>query len=123
MIDFSYESDTVLPRLTCKKGCVVLVLGAVSPPLPPPPSSDVDDRFSLLQSRAFDPRYSAVAGVSMPYVEDYGRDGYAGRRSQIDEEEEAWMPENYLEKGWHWSDILFGLVVLCVSAMDEVTTE
>jgi len=84
---------------------------AVSPPLPPPPSSDVDDRFSLLQSRAFDPRYSAVAGTSMPYVDDYGRDGYAGRRSQIDEEDEPWVPENYLEKGWHWNDLSSGLVL------------
>jgi len=91
---------------------LLFLLGVVSPPLPPPPSSDVDDRFTLLQSRAFDPRYSAVAGASMPYVDEYGRDGYAGRRSQIEEEEEAWVPENYLEKGRHWDDILFGLVVV-----------
>lgn len=72
---------------------------AVSPPLPPPPSSDVDDRFSLLQSRAFDPRYSAVAGTNMQYAGDYGHDGYMGRRSQVEEDEEPWVPENYLEKG------------------------
>jgi len=36
----------------------------------------------------------------MPYMEDYGRDGYAGRRSQVEEEEEEWVPESYLEKGW-----------------------
>jgi len=76
-----------------------LLLCAVSPPLPPPPSSDMDDRFSMLQSHAFDPRYSAVAGSSMQYATDYGHNGYAGRRSQIEEDEQPWVPENYLEKG------------------------
>lgn len=71
----------------------------MSPPLPPPPSSD-DDRFGMLQSRAFDPRYSGVVGANMQYAEDYGHDGYVGRRSQIDEDEEPWVPENYLEKGY-----------------------
>ena len=91
---------------------LLFLLRAVSPPLPPPPSSDVDDRFTLLQSRAFDPRYSAVASANMPYVDDYGRDGYAGRRSQIEEEEEAWVPENYLEKGRHLNDILLDFVIV-----------
>jgi len=77
----------------------LLLLYAVSPPLPPPPSSDVDDRFSMLQSHAFDPRYSGIVGGSMQYAGDYRHDGYAGRRSQIEEEEEEWVPENYLEKG------------------------
>jgi len=77
---------------------MMMTLYVVSPPLPPPPSSD-DDRFSLLQSRAFDPRYSAVPGAGVQYMVDYGQDGYAGRRSQIEEDEEAWVPENYLEKG------------------------
>jgi len=53
----------------------------------------------MLQSHAFDPRYSSVVGAGMQYVGDYGQDGYAGRRSQIEEDEEAWVPENYLEKG------------------------
>jgi len=74
-------------------------LCAVSPPLPPPPSADVNDHFNLLQSRAFDPRYNAVAGANMHYAADYRQDGGAGRRSQLEEDEEAWMPENYLEKG------------------------
>jgi len=80
-----------------------LLLYVVSPPLPPPPSAGVDDRSFLLQSRAFDPRYSAIAGTNMQYAGDYGHDGYTGRRSQIEEEEEAWVPENYLEKG-QWSN-------------------
>lgn len=80
-----------------EKEFVAAAVCAVSPPLPPPPSSDVDDRFAILQSRAFDPRYGAVAG--MQYAGDYGHDGYAGRRSQIEEDEEPWVPENYLEKG------------------------
>jgi len=54
----------------------------------------------MLQSRAFDPRYSAVAGASMQYAAgDYGHDGYAGRHSQIEDDEEPWVPDNYLEKG------------------------
>jgi len=84
----------------------ISLLFAVSPPLPPPPSSDVDDRFSMLQSRAFDPRYSAVAGHSLQYAGDYRQDGYAGRRSQIEDDEEAWVPEHYLEKGVETRSIL-----------------
>jgi len=78
-------------------------LDIASPPLPPPPSADgVDDRFSMLQSRAFDPRY-------MPqYASDYGDDGYAGRHSHI-EDEEDWVPENYLEKGQYWNIVPFFL--------------
>ena len=30
---------------------------------------------------------------------DYGHDGYAGRHSQIEDDEEPWVPDNYLEKG------------------------
>jgi len=89
--------------LSCNAGhktsSLLLLLYVVSPPLPPPPSAGVDDRSFLLQSRAFDPRYSAIAGTNMQYAGDYGHDGYTGRRSQIEEEEEAWVPENYLEKG------------------------
>jgi len=39
----------------------------------------------------------------MQYATDYGHNGYAGRRSQIEEDEQPWVPENYLEKGaWNF---------------------
>jgi len=53
----------------------------------------------MLQSRAYDPRYGAVIGGNMQYAGNYGQDGYGDRRSQIEEDEEPWVPENYLEKG------------------------
>lgn len=93
-----YISDPVLMSDTTSMYRTSQQIGNISPPLPPPPSAGVDDRSFLLQSRAFDPRYSAIAGTNMQYAGDYGHDGYTGRRSQIEEEEEAWVPENYLEK-------------------------
>jgi hypothetical protein len=70
----------------------------VSPPLPPPPSGDVDDnRFSLLPP--FDARYTSANIDSVgDYGGNYGGD-YNSRRSRLEDEDEEWVPENYLEKG------------------------
>lgn len=69
-----------------------------SPPLPPPPSGDMDDsRFSILPA-PFDPRYSSNVSSSMDYGGNYTGD-YNSRRSRLEDEDEDWIPENYLEKG------------------------
>jgi hypothetical protein len=77
----------------------------VSPPLPPPPSGDVDDsHFGLPPAAPFDSRYStnsAVLGGSIDYGGSYGGD-YNARRSRLDEDDDDWIPEHYLEKGMNY---------------------
>jgi len=70
----------------------------VSPPLPPPPSGEMDDsRFSLLPA-PFDARYNTNVDSMVDYGGNYAGD-YNSRRSRLEEEEEDWIPENYIEKG------------------------
>lgn len=76
----------------------------VSPPLPPPPSGDVDDnRFTLLAP--FEARYNSANMDSIDYGGNYGGD-YSSRRSRLEDEQEEWIPENYLEKGEKNKNIL-----------------
>jgi hypothetical protein len=93
-----YISDPILLSDTTSMYRTSQQLGNVSPPLPPPPGSDVDDRFSIMQSRAFDPKYTVGASGSVDYGADYQHDNYNSRRSRLDDDEEDWIPESYLEK-------------------------
>ena len=60
----------------------------------------------MMQQRGFDPRYTMGGMGGAPggtlvgdYGADYTQENYASRRSRLEDEEEDWIPESYLEKG------------------------
>jgi len=71
----------------------------VSPPLPPPPGVDPEDRF-VIQRPTFDTGGSGMGNVGAEYAGDYARENYASRMSRMHQDEVDWIPESYLEKGW-----------------------